>query len=97
MTARTLNRIRDTIRRRQYVLTLHAEEEEEEMDNDGLSIFDVESIVLTGEIVEQQRDRGTREVKYLIRGDTLASKEQGVVVAKFGMTGKLVILTVYAK
>jgi len=94
VTARTLNRIRDNIRRRQYVLTLHAEEE---MDNDGLSIFDVESIILTGEIVEQQRDRATREVKYLIRGDTLAPKQQGVVVAKFGMTGKLVILTVYAK
>ncbi|MCI0723780.1 MAG: DUF4258 domain-containing protein [Acidobacteria bacterium] len=94
MTARTLNRIRDNIRRRQYVLTLHAEEE---MDNDGLSIFDVESIILTVEIVEQQRDRATREVKYLIRGDTLASKQQGVVVAKFGMNGKLVILTVYAK
>jgi Domain of unknown function (DUF4258) len=93
VTARTLNRIRDNIRRRQYVLTLHAEEE---MDNDGLSIFDVESIVLSGEIVEQQRDRATREVKYLIRGDTLVPKQQGVVVAKFGMTGKLVILTVYA-
>lgn len=48
-------------------MTLHAEEE---MDNDGLTIFDVESVILTGEIIEWQRDRKTRERKYLVRGET---------------------------
>jgi hypothetical protein len=56
----TLQRFRDRIRRRHYVVTLHAEEE---MDEDDLSVLDLESAVLTGEIVERQRDRGTREWK----------------------------------
>jgi hypothetical protein len=41
------------------------------MDNAGLTIFDVDSIILTGEIVERQRDHKTREPKYLVRGDTV--------------------------
>jgi hypothetical protein len=40
--------MREKIRTRQYVMTLHAEEE---MNEDGLTIFDVESIVLSGSIV----------------------------------------------
>jgi hypothetical protein len=63
-----LTRMRDKIRARQYVMTLHAEEE---MDEDGLSIYDVESVILTGEIIEQQRDRKSRERKYLVRGQTV--------------------------
>jgi len=91
---RTLNRIRERIRKRQYVMTLHAEEE---MDEDGLTIFDVESVILTGEIVEQQRDRKTKERKYLVRGQGVDGDETAVVVSKFGPTGKLVILTVYVE
>ncbi len=45
-------------------MTLHAEEE---MDNDGLSIFDVERAILTGRIMERQKDVMTTEWKYLIR------------------------------
>lgn len=37
-------------------MTLHAEEE---MSNDGLTIFDVERVVLTGDIVERQQDHNT--------------------------------------
>jgi Domain of unknown function (DUF4258) len=85
--------MREKIRRRLYVMTTHAEEE---MDNDGLTIFDVESIILTGEVVERQRDRKTREAKYLIRGETLDGLRMAVVVGKFGPTDKLVILTIYA-
>ena len=65
------------------------------MDADGLTIFDVESVILTGEIIEQQRDRQTKERKYIIRGHSLSGEETAVVVSKFGSTGKLVILTVY--
>jgi hypothetical protein len=65
------------------------------MDNDGLTIFDVESVILTGEIIEQQRDRKSRERKYLVRGQTVAGDETAVIVSKFGPTNKLVILTVY--
>ena len=69
-------------------MTLHAEEE---MDNDGLTIYDVESVILTGEVIEQQRDRKTRERKYLVRGETLDGRRSAVIVSKFGPTDKLVI------
>ena len=42
--------MRDKVRTRQYVMTLHAEEE---MSDDALTIFDVERGILTGEIVER--------------------------------------------
>jgi hypothetical protein len=44
---RVLRRMREKVRSRQYVVTLHAEEE---MASDGLTIFDVERAILTGEI-----------------------------------------------
>ncbi|HXU34339.1 MAG TPA: DUF4258 domain-containing protein [Thermoanaerobaculia bacterium] len=93
MANRTLVRMRELIRKRQYVLTIHADEE---MDNDGLTIFDVENVILTGELFQQQRDRKTSERKYLVRGKTLQSRESAVVVSRFGPTDRLVILTVYA-
>jgi hypothetical protein len=73
-------------------MTLHAEDE---MDADGLTIFDVETVILTGEIIERQRDRQTKERKYIVRGQTAGGEETAVVVSKFGPTGKLVIVTVY--
>lgn len=91
MFERLLSQIRDKIRTRQYVMTLHAEEE---MNNDGLSIFDVESVILTGAAGERQRDQRTSEWKYLVTGQTL-SGDHATVVAKLSITGKLVIITVY--
>jgi uncharacterized DUF497 family protein len=76
------------------VATLHAEEE---MDDDGLTIFDVESVLLTGEIIEQQRDHKSRERKFLIRGEIVDGSRVAVVVCKFGPSDKLVILTVYGE
>jgi hypothetical protein len=61
-------RLRACVRERRYVATLHAEEE---MANDNLSIFDVERAILTGEMVERQRDNATGEWKYLVRGQAL--------------------------
>jgi uncharacterized protein DUF4258 len=90
----TLNRMRDKIRRREYVMTLHAEEE---MDEDGLTIFDVESVILTGAMSDRQREPQTRARKYTVRGQTVTSNETAAVVTKFGPTGKLVIITVYAE
>jgi len=75
-------------------MTIH---EEEEMENDHLSIFDIEEIILTGEIVERQQDVDTRENKYLIAGKTIDDVE-AVVVAKLSeATDKLVIVTVYVE
>jgi hypothetical protein len=88
---RLLTRFRDKIRRRRYVMTVHAEEE---MDDDRLSVFDVESAVLTGRIVERQRDRRTREWKYVVTGHGIDGTTVGVV-AKLSSSGHLVILTTY--
>ena len=88
---RVLKRMREKVRTFQYVMTLHAEEE---MDDDSLSIFDVESIILTGEIIERQKDRKTREWKYLVRGQVL-SGDMAIAVCKIGPTEKLVVITVY--
>lgn len=85
--------MRAKIRELDYVMTIHAEEE---MENDGLSILDVEEVVLTGEIIERQRDLETKEYKYLISGKTL-DDDQAVVVAKLSVTEKLVIVTVYTE
>jgi hypothetical protein len=72
-------------------MTLHAEEE---MEDDGLSIFDVESCVLTGRIIERQRDVATAEWKYLIKGQAL-SGDVIVAVGKLSVTSSLVLITVY--
>jgi hypothetical protein len=85
--------MREKIRLRQYVMTIHAEEE---MDEDGMRIFDVESIVLSGSIVERQKDSFTGKWKYIVKGDTL-SESSAIVVAKLSPTGKLVIVTVFCE
>lgn len=91
MSDRILNKIRDKIRTRRYVMTIHAEEE---MDDDGLTVFDIEHCLLTGEITEYQRDTETGERKYLVSGESLSGDET-TVVTKLGITGTLVIITVY--
>ena len=91
MFERVLKQMRGKIRTRQYVMTLHAEEE---MNNDWLTIFDVERGLLTGEIVERQKDKVTGEWKYLVEGRTIEG-DVVVVVNKLSPTGKLVIITVY--
>jgi len=85
--------MQDNVRRRYYVTTHHASRE---MDEDELTIFDVECGILTGKIVERQRDPETKEFKYRIAGKT----PEGVrieLIAKIGATGKLVIITVYVQ
>ena len=62
---RILKEMWGKVRAGQYVMTLHAEDE---TDADGLSVYDVESAVLTGKIVERQMDRPGGERKYVIRG-----------------------------
>ncbi len=88
---RILKRMRELVRTREYVMTLHAEDE---MDSDGLTVYDVESAVLTGQITERQRDRASAEWKYLVNGQSLAG-DSVTVVAKFGPTSKLVFITVF--
>jgi hypothetical protein len=86
-----LQRMRDKINARQYVMTIHAEEE---MSDDNLSIYDIEQAILTGEILERQKDRTTAESKYRIKGLAMDNNEIEIM-AKLSQTGKLVIITVY--
>ena len=88
---RTLTEMRDKIRTRQYIMTLHAEEEK---DDDDLSIFDVESCILSGGINERQRGENTGEWKYRIAGLSVGGDPMETI-AKISPTGKLVIITVY--
>lgn len=69
MLERVLKQMRENIRTRQYVMTVHAEEE---MDEDDLTIFDVERFILTGEIMEKQKDPETKEWKYVVKGHSLS-------------------------
>ena len=88
---RILKRMRELVRSRKYVMTVHAEDE---MNTDDLAIYDVESAILTGQIIERQRDQASAEWKYLIAGRSLG--DEGVtVVAKLSPAGKLVFITVF--
>lgn len=93
MFEKILKEMRDKIRQRKYVMSIHAEEE---MNDDCLSIYDIERGILTGKIVERQKDKETAEWKYRISGQTINGNEVEVI-AKLSPTGKLVIITVYVQ
>lgn len=84
--------LREKIRARQYIMTLHAEEE---MDDEGMTIYDIENAVMSGDIAERQKNTASSEWKYRIRGKAL-SGEAVEVIAKIGRTGKAVIITIYS-
>ena len=86
-----LIKFKECVRENRYVVTLHGEEE---MDEDELSIFDVERAILTGAIIERQKDSDKGEWKYIVRGQIIDGTEIAVV-AKLGLTNKMVIITVY--
>ena len=85
--------MRENVSALKYVMTVHAEEE---MESDELSIFDVEQVILTGRIIERQKELDTGEWKYLVRGKSAAG-DDAVVVCRLSLTGKLIIITVYVE
>ena len=91
MVQSTISRFRHLIRTLNYVVSTHATEE---LEDDNLSILDLENIILTGQITERQRDTRTREVKCVVAGITLDGSSAEVVV-KVGFTGKLIVITIY--
>ena len=64
------------------------------MNDDDYTVYDVECGILTGRILERQKDEETGEWKYRVNGRTISDNEIELA-AKFGPTGKLVIITVY--
>jgi len=87
----TINQLRNLIRTLNYVVSTHAAEE---LEDDNLSILDLENIILTGHVVGRQRDIQTREIKYVVSGVTIEGSQAQAVV-KVGFTGKLIIITIY--
>jgi len=73
----TITRIRECIRSLNYVVSIHAAEE---LDDDNITILDLENIILTGKIIERQRDPRTKEVKCVICGSTLSERHAETVV-----------------
>lgn len=65
--------MRAKVRALDYIMTIHAEEE---MENDCLSILDVEEVILSGNIIERQRDSESGEAKYLVEGKTFGDVER---------------------
>ena len=86
-----ISHIRDLVRSLNYVVSIHAAEE---LDDDNLTILDLENILLTGQIIARQRDRTTHEVKCVVRGVTLGG-EAAEAIVKVGSPGTLVVITVY--
>lgn len=64
------------------------------MGEDDVFDEDIENVILTGQIVERQVDRATRERKYVLTGMDRAGEPVRVVL-KMGSTGKAVVITVY--
>lgn len=91
MAQTTISHFRHLIRTLNYVVSAHAAEE---LEDDNLTILDLENIVLTGQIIERQRDAKTREVKCVVAGFALDGSAAEAVV-KLGFTGKLIVITVY--
>lgn len=87
----SIARIRDLVRSLDYVVSLHAAEE---LEDDKLTILDLENVILTGRVVERQKDRETRETKIVIGGRTLDDRQAEAIV-KVGLTGILYVITVY--
>ncbi len=90
MAQATISQFRHLIRTLNYVVSAHAAEE---LDDDNLSILDLENIILTGQISERQRDVRTREVKCVISGIALDGSPAQAIV-KVSLSGKLFIITV---
>jgi hypothetical protein len=55
------------------------------MDEDELTIFDVKRCILTGDIVDKQKDPDTKEWKYLVKGHSISGDEV-ITVTKLAPT-----------
>ena len=91
MARATISHFRHLIRTLNNVVSTHAAEE---LEDDNLSILDLENIVLTGQISERQRDAQTREVKCVVSGIAINGAAAEAVI-KIGFTGKLIVITFY--
>ena len=87
----SLDRIRSAVLNSQFRLTSHTNDE---LAADGLTVIDLESAVLTGEISRIQEDdpRGTR---YTVTGLAADLTTPVSVVGRFLPDGRWLVITVY--
>jgi hypothetical protein len=88
---RLLQKIRDTILKGEYDVSIHAIEE---MAEDGLDILDVESAILNGELTKIETD-DPRGERYTIKGQGVNEQRTVGVVGRFTETGIYLLITVY--
>jgi hypothetical protein len=91
MFERILAEMRKAVRAGLVYLTEHARDE---MADDSLTFQDVINCILTGDIVDCQRDVGRDENKYVIYGDCVDEDEMAVV-AKLTYNKNVGVITVY--
>jgi hypothetical protein len=91
MYPRILRQIQSLIRRGDYVLSVHVENE---LEDDGFTDQDLEAAILNGEIVRRERDNIGRP-KYVIEGATLDGRGLTAVVQPFQSRQLVVIVTAY--
>lgn len=75
----------------EYELTEHAYEE---MDDDLLTLFDVENALLSGHITKVEKDDKPGP-RYTVKGLAEDQKTEVGVVGRFSNTGVYIIITVY--
>ncbi len=75
----------------EYELTEHAYEE---MDDDYLTLFDVENVLLSGDIAKIEED-GKPGPRYTVTGLAEDERTKVGVVGRFSKTGVYIIITVY--
>ena len=86
-----IERIRESIRSRQYDMTAHATEE---MAEDELDVVDVEHAILTGRVVRIQRG-DPRGNKYVLEGMAANGATLVGVVGRFVSSRRYLIVTAY--
>lgn len=91
MPRRIIDKIRNAIRSGNYDVTSHAIDE---MAEDEFGIFDLESAILSGKIVKQEKD-DPRGIKYIIEGLDVGQSIPIGIVGRFKETGIFLIITVY--
>jgi hypothetical protein len=91
MYPRILQQIQAFIRRGEYILSIHVENE---LEDDGFTDQDLETAILNGEIVRRERDNIGRP-KYVIEGTALDGRGLTAVVQPFQIRQLIVIVTAY--
>ena len=91
MYPRILQQIQGLVRRGEYVLSAHVENE---LEDDGFTDQDLEAAILNGEIVRRERDNLGRP-KYIIEGTALDGRGLTAVVQPFQTRHLVVMVTAY--